>query len=320
VTESSRPSGLSVVIPTYCRAYLLPEVVRPFLDDDTAKEIIIVDDGSSDETQEVCARMTMSYPKISSLQQDNAGEAAARLTGAMAASESILLFIDDDVIAEPGLASKHLLHHSAGPPRVVLGYMPIVIATKRHRGEFPAHIYAHDYESTCAEYGRDSSYVLEKLWGGNFSAPRAIFTKLQPPARDIPYHADQVLGWTLRDLGCTGVFDRDLLARHCYERTPSQFFHDAERRGTALSSLSFSGTARRPESPLDYVTPLLVPPVKAAASLPATVTNSVLNVLISLSGYLKMWSLETGLAKLLRHVCSQRWYLRDQAARDGGRS
>ncbi len=102
---SSRPT-VSVIIPTFNRAGSLPEALEtvlsqvPFPD-----EIIVVDDGSQDNTQEVLA----SYKGlIKVVYQENAGAAAARNTGMKMASGDWLAFLDSDDLWTPNrMASLH---------------------------------------------------------------------------------------------------------------------------------------------------------------------------------------------------------------------
>lgn len=83
----------SVIIPTYNRAKVIGKAI-----DSIAKqivpawEIIVIDDGSSDETRELMA----SYPQVRYYFQDNAGVSAARNKGAALATGDWLIFLDSD--------------------------------------------------------------------------------------------------------------------------------------------------------------------------------------------------------------------------------
>ena len=84
---------LSVIIPSYNRAVFLREAIESVLSQTyPVFEIIVVDDGSTDETKEVCA----SYPTVQYIYQNNQGVAAARNTGIYASKGEYLLFLDSD--------------------------------------------------------------------------------------------------------------------------------------------------------------------------------------------------------------------------------
>ncbi len=84
----------SAVIPTYNRSALLKRAIDSALaQGDYASEVIVVDDGSTDDTQEVCA----SYGKrIEYVRQKNAGASVARNTGAARARNTWIAFLDSD--------------------------------------------------------------------------------------------------------------------------------------------------------------------------------------------------------------------------------
>jgi glycosyltransferase involved in cell wall biosynthesis len=89
---------VSVIIPTFNRPEFLRAAVSSVLAQDyPAKEIIVVDDGSSGETAEACAQMPVLY-----LQQGNKGPSAARNLGAASAQGDLFCFLDDDDLCPPG--------------------------------------------------------------------------------------------------------------------------------------------------------------------------------------------------------------------------
>jgi GT2 family glycosyltransferase len=86
--------SVSVVIPTYNRAAFLPAAVESVRAQTHAcDEILIVDDGSVDDTEEVVSRLG---GPINYLRQRNAGPGAARNRGIAAARGDLVAFLDTD--------------------------------------------------------------------------------------------------------------------------------------------------------------------------------------------------------------------------------
>lgn len=85
----------SVVIPTYNRAERLRDTLASVLEQRCGDfEAIVVDDGSSDHTEAVCAELDDA--RIRYQRQDNAGPAAARNRGARSARGRYLAYLDSD--------------------------------------------------------------------------------------------------------------------------------------------------------------------------------------------------------------------------------
>jgi glycosyltransferase involved in cell wall biosynthesis len=87
-------ADVSVVIPTYNRAALLLEAIDSVLRQTLpVREVIIVDDGSSDGTPELVRGR---YPQVRVLTQKNGGPSAARNLAIREAQGAWLAFLDDD--------------------------------------------------------------------------------------------------------------------------------------------------------------------------------------------------------------------------------
>lgn len=100
------------IIPTYNRAPLLAETVESVLAQDYAyKKIIIVDDGSTDETESVCYKYAKENPRTVLYQRkENGGCASARNCGLSLIDEDIgyVCFLDDDDRLLPGKFSREV--------------------------------------------------------------------------------------------------------------------------------------------------------------------------------------------------------------------
>ena len=96
---------VSVVIPAYNAATFLGEAIESvFAQDGPAREVIVVDDGSTDATGAVAA----SFAEVRVITQANGGIAAARNTGLREASAPFVAFLDADDIWPAGrLAALH---------------------------------------------------------------------------------------------------------------------------------------------------------------------------------------------------------------------
>ena len=91
---------LSIIIPTYNNAQFLPQAIDSVISQNVAGcEIVVVDDGSTDETGTVLAPYA---GKIHLVHQENAGSAAARNAGLVLAKGEFVVFLDADDWLLPG--------------------------------------------------------------------------------------------------------------------------------------------------------------------------------------------------------------------------
>lgn len=93
--------GITVVIPTYNRAQLVTRAINSVLAQSMPDfELIVVDDGSTDETADVLA--ALKDPRLRVIHQENRGVSAARNVGIDAAVGEMIVWLDSDDEAEPG--------------------------------------------------------------------------------------------------------------------------------------------------------------------------------------------------------------------------
>ncbi len=87
---------VSVIIPAYNVEKYLAECINSVLSQKTLCEIIIVDDGSTDNTLAVASSFAEKYPFIKVFSQENGGQSTARNKGLKHASGEYVLFLDSD--------------------------------------------------------------------------------------------------------------------------------------------------------------------------------------------------------------------------------
>lgn len=305
------PPTVSVVIPTYEGRGRLEACLAPLLADAGAHEIVVVVDGSRDGTLEALEEIAATEHRLKPVFIENSGPAAARDAGCRHASGDAILFIDDDVVASPGLARAHGLHHAHRKGLVIVGYMPVALPHVRLPGSFATYLYAEEYELSCVQYEADPLTILMGLWGGNFSLIRhdCLRVGLHSPDFDrrYPGHEDRDFGIRCQKAGLAAVFDRSLRAEHRYSTTAARFVRDAREQGAArvLVHTLHSDLLGPPD--LDSFTRRL-PRVVAALvrvtrhhSVYATLTPLLLYV-VRACGMLRLFGLETLAARVLRRI------------------
>jgi len=99
MTEKTETPLVSIIIPTYNYAGYLPRAIQSCLDQSyKSLEIIVIDDGSTDNTKEVAERYGNS---ISYIRQGNSGVSSARNRGLKEAAGDFIAFLDaDDYLTE----------------------------------------------------------------------------------------------------------------------------------------------------------------------------------------------------------------------------
>jgi glycosyltransferase involved in cell wall biosynthesis len=233
-SSSARPQ-ISVVIPTYQRASLLERSLVSLTAQTLPRsefEVVVIDDGSSDGTADVCKRLSddldLHYFRI-----ENSGPSAAKNLGLFASQAPLTLFFDDDDLADPSLLETHIEAHRAHPQEnlAVLGYTtwgPELDVTPLM--EYVTEIGQLLFSYRNIENGAMLDYTY--FWAGRISCKRAFVA--QHGVFDQGFHApgieDIELGFRLAKHGLKVLYVRaaqsfmvravtfDEFARRCVNR------------------------------------------------------------------------------------------------------
>jgi GT2 family glycosyltransferase len=216
---------LSIVIPTFNRKARLHRVLASLARQTVAPgtfEVVVIDDGSSDGSSE--SLEAHSYPyTLRPFRQQNGGPARARNHGVEQATGELILFLDDDVEASPGLVAQHLQSHDAeSVPLVVMG----TLSSLPH---YAQPWVAWEQAKVEAQYDAMQRGVYapsyRQFWTGNASLGRSHIVALGGFNTDFPRGEDVELGIRLHLRGLAFRFNPQAIGLHHAERSLDSWSH-----------------------------------------------------------------------------------------------
>jgi len=117
MTGRSKKPFVSVIIPTYNRAWVLKEAIDSVLAQDFKDfELIVVDDGSTDSTPQI---LDAYHQDLMVIRQPNLGVSAARNRGIAAAGGELIAFLDSDDLWLPRKLSSQVNFFNSNPEAVI---------------------------------------------------------------------------------------------------------------------------------------------------------------------------------------------------------
>jgi len=189
-----------------------------------AVELIVVIDGSTDATADALAAIVSPFP-VRIVEQSNDGAASARNRGAAIAASDIILFLDDDMIADPALLDEHARLHQTGADAVI-GDTPI-------HPDSPAGFLPQSVARWIASTSVKSPLSPFDVFSGQLSVRRSVFEELG--GFDTAFTRAAAFGNEDADFGVR------LLARHDARHNPAAI----SRQMYVVTPRQFMGRARR---------------------------------------------------------------------------
>jgi GT2 family glycosyltransferase/peptidoglycan/xylan/chitin deacetylase (PgdA/CDA1 family) len=236
---------ISVVIPTFERRDTVVRTVAALArQEERDFEVVVVVDGSTDGTAAALRRLEPGFD-LRVFEQPNAGRAAAVNAGAEAAVGELLVFLDDDMAADPRLLVEHERSHREGAD-VVLGDIPLDPDSPRNLLSWGVGWWAAARRQRLSEPGAEIR--IDDLLTGQMSISRTAFAAVG--GFDVSFTRDGLfggedidLGYRLREAGYRLVFNPAAISRQYYDVGPVQYLDRACEAGRSDREL----VAKHPE-------------------------------------------------------------------------
>lgn len=199
-------------------------------------EVLVVNNNSSDRTQTVLEQKAALYPNLRAFLQTKPGAAATRNVGIREATGDFVLFIDDDILAEPDLVESHLRYHQENAGSSIVG----TVISPWEKSNDPFLRYLRDkgifnpYSIACNR-PMDFSYYHT----GNVSTSRKLLSEVGGFNEEFFVYGmeDIELGYRLEKNGCKMTPGLSAKAMHEYFPTYRQFVARCQQAGYSLGKL-----------------------------------------------------------------------------------
>lgn len=202
----------SIVVVTYNRAILLNNFLTQFRSVEYSAadyEIIVVDNGSTDNTQGICIHMKTILPNLRYVYESHGGQSFARNTGISTALNEHILFLDDDEKFPPTILRRYTSAWKKYPKSFAIGGKIIAREQQNKRKICVSPNYSqYGWMLGEIDYGNTERKLIypETLLSGNLSV------RINPNSRSKSYF-DTALGRRLSKRTGLGAEDYEYCLR-----------------------------------------------------------------------------------------------------------
>lgn len=241
---------ISIVIPTRNNGnrisstlgFLFNQTIAP-----NSYEIVVVDNGSTDNTEVVLSQLQSEYKNIRWVKELQPGRTFARNRGIRESNGKVILFLDDDIEVDANHLESHLVYHSkSSVPVAVIGRVIDVSPIT------PAFVedYFHARQTAGSSVSnRDTDCIYEGLHfaTGNVSLLRSTLETVKTSSRleeefyfdpSFNFREDADMGCRLIKNGIRFIFADEIVCRHNHPRSWLLIVDRSYSAGYALVQLN----------------------------------------------------------------------------------
>ena len=185
----------SVVIPLYNKAPYIAKAINSVLSQTfTDYELVIVDDGSKDDSAEIAAKAIEGRQNCRLIRQENAGVSMARNNGIAASHGDYLCFLDADDWWEPTFLEEMSKLIGEFPEAGICGTNYTIVNETKKKTRVAKIGVEEGFEKGYINYCRVYAKTLYMpLWTGAVCIPRKVFDEMQGFPQGIKLGEDFML-------------------------------------------------------------------------------------------------------------------------------
>lgn len=185
----------SVVIPLYNKAPYVAKAIQSVIAQTfTDFELVIVDDGSKDDSAEIAAQVIESHENCHLIKQENAGVSMARNNGVAASHGDYLCFLDADDWWEPTFLEAISKLIKEFPEAGIYGTNYTIVNETKHKTRVAkigvVEGFENGYINYCQAYAKT---MYMPLCTGAVCIPRKVFEEMQGFPKGIKLGEDFLL-------------------------------------------------------------------------------------------------------------------------------
>jgi glycosyltransferase involved in cell wall biosynthesis len=224
-------TALSIIIPTRDRAARLRACLESLAHqsaDPADFEVIVVNDGSADETEAMLGQLETPFP-LCVVDESGVGPAGARNRGLATAGGQYCLFLDDDVAAAPGLVKAHLTAQSDSGGVIGIGKLEWRTSQDASWIERAHLSHLARYFGSLETGEREPGWI--DCYSGNLSAPTSSLRSAGGFDAALPLAHDAHLGFRLLEAGLALRYLPEAMGIHDGPKTTRTRIAEFEREG-----------------------------------------------------------------------------------------